>query len=55
MPESVILLVDNLDAESTEVVKSRAALSSSNPQLLSTFGDLTSEARLRNRAQSVNF
>jgi hypothetical protein len=53
--ESVILLVDSLYAVATEAVKSRAALSASTPELILILGDISSEARLWNRSQSVNF
>jgi hypothetical protein len=46
MSESLTLLVENLYAEATEAVKSRAALSASTPELLSILGDIISEARL---------
>jgi hypothetical protein len=41
--KSVILLVDNLYAEAIEAVKSHAALSASNPELISTLRDISSE------------
>jgi hypothetical protein len=46
MSESVTLLVDSLYAEAIETVKSRAALSASNPELISILGEINSEARL---------
>jgi hypothetical protein len=52
--KSIILLVDNLDAEATEAVKLRAALSASSPKLIWILGKINSEARLWNRFQSVN-
>jgi hypothetical protein len=55
IPKSVILLVDNLYAEVMETVKSRVALSASTPKLISTLGDINSEARMWNRSQSVYF
>jgi hypothetical protein len=47
--ENVTLLVDNLYAEATEAVKSRASLSVSTPELILIPGDINSEARLSNR------
>jgi hypothetical protein len=44
--KSVILLVDNLYAETIEAVKSRVILSASTPELILTLGDIGSEARL---------
>jgi hypothetical protein len=46
MSESVTLLVNNLYAEATEAVKSRAALSASIPELISIFGVINSEVML---------
>jgi hypothetical protein len=46
MSESVTLLVDNLYAKAIEVVKSRAALSASTPELIYIFGDINLEARI---------
>jgi hypothetical protein len=43
--DSVTLLVASLFAEAIEVVKSRAALSASTPQLSSILGNIDSEAR----------
>jgi hypothetical protein len=42
--ESVTFLVDNLYAEAMEAVKSRATLSASIPVLISSLGDINSEA-----------
>jgi hypothetical protein len=53
--ESVTLLVDSLYAEAIEAVKLRVTLSASTPELISTLGEISSEARLWNRSQSVNF
>jgi hypothetical protein len=55
MSESVTLLVDSLYAKATEVLKSRAALSASTPDWILIWGDISSEARLWNRSQSVDF
>jgi hypothetical protein len=44
--ESVTLLVGSLYVEVVEAVKSRAALSASARKLISTLGDINSEARL---------
>jgi hypothetical protein len=44
--KSIILLVDNLYAEATEAIKSRAALLASTPELISTLDDINSEAML---------
>jgi hypothetical protein len=46
MSESAILLVDNPYSEATEVVKSRAALSASTPELISILGDINLDAWL---------
>jgi hypothetical protein len=46
MSESVTLLVASLYAQAVEVVKLRAALSASAPELISILGDINSEARL---------
>jgi hypothetical protein len=48
------LLVDSLYAEAVEAAKSRATLSVSSPELIWILGEINSEARLRNRSQSVN-
>jgi hypothetical protein len=53
--KSVILLVNNLHAKAIEDIKSRAALSASTPELISTLGYISSEVRLWNRNQCVNF
>jgi hypothetical protein len=53
--ESLILLVDSLYAGAVEDVKSRTPLSASFPELISILGDTKSEARLRNRSESVDF
>jgi predicted transcriptional regulator YheO len=42
--ESVTFLVDNLYAKAMEAVKSQAALSASIPVLISSLGDINSEA-----------
>jgi hypothetical protein len=55
MFESVTLLVGHLYAETIEAVEWRAALSASTPDLILSWGDINSEARLWNRSQSVNF
>jgi hypothetical protein len=46
MSESVTLLFASLNAEATEAVKLRAALSAYTPELISFLGDINSEARL---------
>jgi hypothetical protein len=45
MSDSVTAQIASLYAEAIEVVKSRAVLSSSTPQLISILGDINSEAR----------
>jgi hypothetical protein len=44
--EFVVVLVDSLYAEAIEAAKSRAALSTSIHELISTLGDTMAEARL---------
>jgi hypothetical protein len=43
------------NAKAIEAVKSRAALSASTSELISSLGDIKFEARLYNRSQSVTF
>jgi hypothetical protein len=44
--DKVILLVQSLYADAIETVKALAALSASTPELISTLGDISFEARL---------
>jgi hypothetical protein len=50
--EILILLVDNLYADTVEAVNSCAALSVSTLVLISNLGEIKSEARLWNQSQS---
>jgi hypothetical protein len=50
--EGVTFLVDNLYAEAMEAVKSRASLSASIPALISSLGDINSEAMFWTRSPS---
>jgi hypothetical protein len=53
--EIVLILVDSLYAEAIETEKSRAALSASIHELISTLEHAKAEARLWNRSQSELF
>jgi hypothetical protein len=55
MNESVIFVVDNLYSNVLFAVRSRAALSASNSELISILGDINSEAMLWNRFHFVIF
>jgi hypothetical protein len=52
--EGVILLDDSVYTEAIEEVNLLTALSATIPELVWILGEINSEARLRNRSQSVN-
>jgi hypothetical protein len=55
MNGSVIFVLDNLYADVLFAVRSRAALSASNPELISILSDINSEAMLWNRFHFLLF